>query len=259
MVVVTKKQRASCKKPKNDTQMHTLPDGKIMVSAKDGILKKCADGDEEGVREELATMDLSKIVDKHRSTAVHWAAGGGSLGVIKILVNEYGEDVLLDINKDGRNALHWAARNGQILVMEYLLQMGADIDQPTKTGNTALHWAIWGSQLPACKWLISQGADIHIENATQCTAIHWAAARGSITVCEYLHSIGSDFTIINSAGHGAVTKAAWEGHTELVLWFLTELGLSEQLKLKDIHGCTTSQLARKNGHVDLADMLEKNY
>ena len=258
--VTTKRLKA--KRQRNATQPHRLPDGKVMMDASVGILSTIRDGDITAVENEISNptdgIQCDLVVDRHRSNAMHWAAGGGHLKICELLFNEFGDKYLVAVNKDGRNALHWAARNGHIPVMEWLLSKGFNIDTPTKSGNTALHWAIWGAQLEACKWLVQSGASLHLENETCCTAVHWAAAKGNILICEYLLSIGADFSAINSAGHGVVTKAAWEGHTKLVQYFLDDLKLTSQINLIDVHGMTAAGLARKNGHNEVADLIEQH-
>ena len=257
MVVETKRRKAQDGEAKpRETQTHTLRDGRVMQSHTKGVLKACSAGCVADVAKCLAAEDVGKVIDRHGSTALHWAAGAGHLDVCKLLVSELSADYLFVKNKDGRNALHWAARNGHLEVMQWLLDEGMDIDEPTNNGNTALHWSIWGGQLDALQWLVKKGADLLIENETKCSAVHWAAARGRVDVCKYLVSLDVDFSSINSAGHGAVTKAAWEGHTDLVLYLLTDLGLGSQLAKTDVHGCTPSELARQNGHAALADIMD---
>ena len=51
-------------------------------------------------------------VDRHGSTALHWAAGGGHMHVCRWLLEEAQADALHTQPASGRNALHWAARNG---------------------------------------------------------------------------------------------------------------------------------------------------
>ncbi|KAJ9473015.1 hypothetical protein DIPPA_33213 [Diplonema papillatum] len=261
MVVTTKAQRAASNaKHRGGTQTHVLRDGSIMQSADSGILAACKAGDLADVQRclEGGADVVSKTIDRHGSTALHWAAGSGHLDICQALVTAVGDSFTRKRNKDGRNALHWAARNGHVPVVAWLLdEAHADIDAATHSGNTALHWAIWGGQLDMCRYLIDRGADLHIENQTNCTAVHWAAAKGSVDICRFLHSLGADFRVINSAGHGCVTKAAWPGHEELVFWLLESLDLGYQLELVDVHGLTTKDLAEQNGHELLAERLRE--
>jgi hypothetical protein len=66
--------------------------------------------------------------------------------------------------------------------------------------------------------------------------------------------------LINDAQHGAVVKAAWQGHVEALHFFvLDESGpkLGAQLHLKDNDGRSVAELARMNGQEEAARWLER--
>ena len=66
---------------------------------------------------DVNTVDTSKDKDKNKngSPALHWAAGGGHLGICRVL-KEKGAS-LQHTRRDGRNALHWAARSVSHIVL----------------------------------------------------------------------------------------------------------------------------------------------
>lgn len=142
-------------------------------AAKDGDLKT------------MTTLVAAKVfdprvcVDKHGSSALLWAAGGGHLSMCKYLVEECGVDpVKHEQSKDGRNALHWAARNGRLDVCRWLVdKCGLPPNRGTKDGTTPFHWAVWQSQLKVCKWLVDEKKiDFRSLNSFGCNAMQWVRA-----------------------------------------------------------------------------------
>ena len=62
-------------------------------------------------------------------------------------------------DRRGIAALHWAAIGGQLEVIELLLDEGVDPNLPSVDGRTALHFAALYSQPAAIKLLLQRGAD----------------------------------------------------------------------------------------------------
>jgi len=69
---------------------------------------------------------------------------------------------------------------------------------------------------------------------------------------------GLSLAHVNAANHGAIVKAAWKGHLEVLRWLLyDEEGpqLTAQLELLDLEGRTVAELVRQNGQHEVADWL----
>ena len=107
--------------------------------------------------------------DKHGSTALMWAAGGGHLPVVRWLLEEVG--VAVDAtNKVDRTALQWACKTGQLEVVRYLLDAaGADPTARMKDDSTAFDWAVLSGHLPTMELLAEHPrVDIHSLNKFGC-------------------------------------------------------------------------------------------
>ena len=65
-------------------------------------------------------------------------------------------------------------------------------------------------------------ADLTALNRFGCAAVQWAAAAGSVDTCRWLRARGLDLGHVNPAGHGAVGKAAWQGHVDALRFFLLQ-------------------------------------
>lgn len=217
-----------------------------MIAARGGDLKTLRSlVDANGVRANGGGFDPHASTDIHGSTALHWAAGGGSLAVVQFLVNECGVDIQQTCatgRKDRRNAMHWAARNGHTEVCAWLrrpvdvhkddgglsgeaVPAGVDVDACTTDGTVAFHWACWQGQFATCRWLRDVGCNWRKVNDWGCNAAHWAALQGNLPMCRWLRRIGLDLTLANNQGHTALHKAAYKGHEMLCRWLIANTAL----------------------------------
>ncbi len=149
--------------------------------------------------------------DRHKSTAEHWASGGGHLDCLKylyklraslkVLHKQDHDDLERSIStsrksnnvrrRDGKTCLHYAARNGHIHCIRYLLELGSSVqtddenlhcqtrytvDERSGEGTTPLHLACYGGHPRVVKLLVEEfGADASATNDWGCTCAHWAA------------------------------------------------------------------------------------
>lgn len=67
-------------------------------------------------------------------------------------------------NKDGYSSLMQAAALGDLIVIEQLIDAGADINAINKYGLTALMMAVWTGNIPLVEPLVAAGANPEIKN-----------------------------------------------------------------------------------------------
>jgi ankyrin repeat protein len=204
--------------------------------------------------------DARTCADKHGSTAMHYAAGGGHLEACRLLVQRGGVDAAAAQKKDGRTALHWAARNGHMSVCAWLAQQGVDAGAATRDGTTAFHWAAWRGHLHVMAWLADEaGVDWRALNAYGCNAGQWAAMSGDLRVCEWLLARGLDWQLLNANGHSCLHKAAAKGQADVCAWLLRAPapGLSWRHLQPDGDGNTPQRMAAAEGHEALAAALQR--
>jgi ankyrin repeat protein len=97
----------------------------------DAVKKK----DISGARTILDFMGANvNAIDEEGTPALQWAAQGGKIGVVEMLL-EKGADISI-VDKDGRLSSHYAAYHGKVEVMELLLARGIDIEA-TNTVSTS--------------------------------------------------------------------------------------------------------------------------
>ena len=226
-------------------------------------------------------------VDANGSCALHWAAGRGRLAICKFLVHELGENPRRAQKKDGRTAMHWAARNGRVETLRWLVKKcGVSVDEATNDGTTPFMWCVWGGggaevevsmetktneetkDVDSAEDVVDFGktlsfltsdakCDVHATNAFGCNASQWAAQRskGSVAMCLYLQNVGVDLKVTNRNGHSAIHKAAVKGNRAACEWLLGAGGLGLPHLNADGDGNTPGEMARLEGHEDLAAWL----
>ncbi|KAM5568129.1 hypothetical protein ABKV19_015943 [Rosa sericea] len=128
-------------------------------------------GEENGELEERSDFKWEMM-----NRAVHAAARGGNLEVLKELVGDCG-DVLVYRDAQGATVLHTASGRGQIEVVKYLI---ASFDISTfvdSQGNTALHVAAYRGHLAVVEVLIGASPSlISLSNYYGDTFLHMAVA-----------------------------------------------------------------------------------
>jgi ankyrin repeat protein len=97
------------------------------------------------------------------------AALKGHLDLVKKLIARGA-----DVNKPGWTALHYAATGGHLAVMELLLDQNAYIDAESPNGTTPLMMAAQYASAAPVKLLLDAGADPSLKNQRGLTAMDFA-------------------------------------------------------------------------------------
>jgi ankyrin repeat protein len=227
-------------------------------------LAAARDGDVAALRELHASgWDARVCEDRHGSTALLWAAGGGHLAACELLVDTAGVDAAAQQRRDGRSALHWAARNGHAAVCAWLVERcGCDAGGATHDGTNAAHWALWRGHTAVCDYLATRGDAWRARNAYGCGPAHWAALREESAApggaCAWLHARGGvDWRAANGAGHAPLHKAAARGNAAVCAWLLgtAHAGDDGALDAPDADGNTPLALACLWGQTAAVEVL----
>lgn len=95
--------------------------------------------------------------------------------------------------KRGKTPLHWAAINGHLLIVQTLLQAGAEPDAADSEGATALFYAVERNLKDVAEMLIQGGADVNVRNQTGETLLKVAVLERNNEVYEVLKAAGAHF------------------------------------------------------------------
>ena len=136
---------------------------KLLVEARDHVQRTAliwaATNDHiDFVRKLLVNNVDIRALDKHGSHAAYWAARGGYLETLKLLVEKKTE--LSDLKVvNGMTLLMAAAKNGRLLVCIYLVtEKKADVNSQDDEGKTALSKAFENTNFPIAEFLFKNGA-----------------------------------------------------------------------------------------------------
>jgi ankyrin repeat protein len=180
------------------------------------------------------------------------AAWGGSLQIVKYLVEEVGVDERL-ADRDGWTSLICAAEGGHADIVAYLLdRRGTDIDAETE-GPRALDYAFEGGHLEVVKLLVAAGVRLKAPAGDGMGTLASAACKGHVQVVKYLvEEAGAD------ENRGSLTQltplmwAAVYGHTNVVAYLLGRPGIDINAKTGPL---TALNIACQTGHLKVVKLL----
>jgi ankyrin repeat protein len=107
---------------------------------------------------------------------------------------------LPDINQycfgNGLTCLTVAAEHSALFTVVLLLELGAEVDFPTKDRRlTALHFAAENADKVMVEFLLDAGASIHSRSNSRSTPFYRAARGGSVEILELLYNRGSELDV----------------------------------------------------------------
>jgi ankyrin repeat protein/tetratricopeptide (TPR) repeat protein len=152
--------------------------------------------------------------------------------------------------------LHRAAWNGQLVVARFLLENGANVDQPSGTERkTALVLAAAQGHKSMVELLLARGASPNAKEEYGNMALHEAAAKGFVTVVEVLLANKAELESRNNSGETPLHRAASAGQAGIAE---TLLKRGANANAARNNGDTPLHLAAERGDVRTIDVLLKN-
>ncbi|GMH36812.1 hypothetical protein BSKO_04685 [Bryopsis sp. KO-2023] len=211
-------------------------------------------GDSEKVKELLSKgADFRSTHEKFDSTPLNFAAQGGHVEAVKILIQE-------GANVDSKDNLGFtplldAAFYSRVDVIEVLLESGADIEARTDKSSTALILAAQEGHLKVAKVLVEAGADVDAQTEEGSTALYLAAQEGHLEIAKVLFKAGATVDLRRNTGFTPLMIASRENKMEVVE-FLLESGAD--VNARNQEGMTPLHFAGYAGNPELAQLLLNN-
>ena len=152
-------------------------------------------------------------------------------------------------------ALRRAALEGQIEKVRASLDQGASPDARDADGRTALMMAAFNGHTKSAQLLMDRGAKVNVHDGVGRTALMYAAAGPNTQTVKHLIDHGANLDIQDTEeGFTALMFAAAEGEAEVIKVLLSH---GANIKITDKDGDTALCFAKKNGHQEAVQELEK--
>ena len=160
-------------------------------------------------------LTLTSLGEADAPLCLYYAALCGFRDLTKHLIAEYPQHLNAEVGRN-RSPLAAASHNRHIQVAKLLHQHGAVL--PTGySGYTLLHAASSDGSMNVVQWLLDIGADVNVQGDDHKTPLHLAAANGRLEVVQTL--LGHSVDVNDAAAWGKYTplhEASLGGHLDVV-------------------------------------------
>ena len=144
------------------------------------------------------------------------AAQGNTAEVTRLLAAGASPDKFCDY-EDGSTAIVRACEGGHTVIVQALLDSGANVESEDQYGNNTLKTAVMTGHLATALALLDAGADIDAKDwVDENTALTWASDNGHTATVKMLLDAGADIDAKDSEGSTAIDLARVEGHSDVV-------------------------------------------
>ena len=198
--------------------------------------------------QERAVPDKQKITDE-----LFAAAEKGDFKTIKNLLTKYPD--MKDARRNGGwTLLHMAF--GSREMVEYLIEIGADIEARSDGQWTPLHSQAYSGHKDGVELLLEHGADIEAKHAYDLTPLLNSIRWNRVEAARLLVERGANVNSADTRGRTPLIWSATSGYLELAKIFLKS---DADVRFKDNNYKRTAlHFAALNGHLDIvAELLKK--
>ncbi|MDA3819987.1 MAG: ankyrin repeat domain-containing protein [Candidatus Delongbacteria bacterium] len=179
------------------------------------------------------------------------AADAGSMKHVRVAVLE-GANINAR-TEDGITPLMYAAQNGYLDIVEFLVDLGADVNAiPYISNRTALMSAVENGYVATAEFLIRQGAGFTIRDYRNRHLMHKGALCGFWEMCDMLLYYDLPVDPVDIDKRTPLMLAAFDGYDSTVNILIENHTLVNHT---DTNGNTALHMAAQNGHADVIDTL----
>ncbi|MBN3318556.1 PSD10 ATPase, partial [Atractosteus spatula] len=147
-------------------------------------------------------------------------------------------------DQDHRTALHWACSAGHTDIVEFLLDLGVEVNLKDDVSDFYIAEIV--------KALITKGAQLNSVNQNGCTPLHYAASKDRYEIALMLLENGADPNATDKLESTPLHRASAKGNFQLIQLLLKQ---SASTNIQDSEGNTPLHLACDEERVEVAKML----
>lgn len=170
-------------------------------------------------------------------------------------IMEVGSDINHQVNKNQNTNLINACFAGNLEQVNFLLEIGVDINCQNWNGDTAFNKACEQGHLNIAKILLEKGYDIDTKNRYGKTALILSIMTNKMSVTEFLVENGADINLQDEWGYTALMFASKNNAQMKQVEFLAEKGA--RLDKKDRNLDTALHHACRDGNFEIMELLVK--
>jgi ankyrin repeat protein len=158
------------------------------------------------------------------------------------------------ITADGElnSTLHLAIIWNDLLIMDYLLDHGANTEGINKDGSTPLLLAVRYRQYLSVQRLLEHGSDINAQDSSGFTSLHWTIFQDDADILLLLLKYHPNLNLLDTQSRTALHIAADLGNQYSTVLLL---GAGAEVSLPDERGLTPLQCAIERGFLDMVWIL----
>ena len=225
-----------------------MPPTGALTDEEIGILRAWIDQGAE-FRIEIAEEAPPQPVDPKVAAFISAVRSGDRQRVEKLIAAD--PEIVNATDAAGSTALHHAAGFGTLETVELLLDKGAEVDAKNRRSSTPLHWAIHDEA--RVRLLLAHGAAINAKQVEDRTPLYQAAvlANGN-AVLRHLLEKGGDPSLATLVGRTPLMAAAGRGDTEAMLLLIAK---GADINRKNGAGGTALMAAATNGNPRAVGLL----
>lgn len=164
-----------------------------------------ADEVDEYIKAALWSKSLSALQESANvSRWDAWLLSAASEGNLPDLKTALANGASLDATcSEEKNALHLAVSNSSTECIDFLLELGMDIESRNGHGMTVMHYAAQHNDVERMRYLFSKKGDINAIDLNGWTPLHYAVWNDLFSVAECLVELNADATLKSHEGKTA--------------------------------------------------------
>lgn len=152
-----------------------------------------------------------------------------------------------------KSLLHYAVQGSAIDVMQYLFDLGVNVNMSDEHGETPLFDCARKGKLDIAKLLLSKFASVNIENRQGELPIHLASFKGDLDMIKLLVESGAFLNKKTAEDKLPVHYAILGGKYEVVSYLLKES--KQSWFMKDFHNNSLLHYATKTSNIKMIELL----